>query len=252
MKKINIDNLTFSFLIILILIVWTFFAFFTYNQWSKETNASFGTLGDSFGILNSLFSGLAFAGLVYTIYLQKKELKETRDVFIEQSKIYQQQRFDDSFYKQLEIVISIKNELLKRDFGNGIMSHTYFEHVYYQLQKCDSNLSDSELIQSILNSYDGPLSNLGSTYQLYYNTLLIMNEQLIRKGEIFGLELRDYTQIIMAPMDFHELAIFLMYSSTIKEDQHILVKSGLLTEKAIFDFVHPKLERLLTHNFLKN
>ncbi|WP_053978180.1 hypothetical protein [Mangrovimonas xylaniphaga] len=42
-------------------------------------------LGDSFGTINSLFSGLAFAGIIYTILLQRKELalqrqelKETR------------------------------------------------------------------------------------------------------------------------------------------------------------------------------
>ena len=31
-------------------------------------------LGDSFGTINSLFSGLAFAGIIYTILLQRKEL----------------------------------------------------------------------------------------------------------------------------------------------------------------------------------
>lgn len=43
-------------------------------------------LGDSFGTINSLFSGLAFAGIIYTILLQRKELalqrqelKETRN-----------------------------------------------------------------------------------------------------------------------------------------------------------------------------
>lgn len=31
-------------------------------------------LGDLFGVINSLFSGLAFAGVIYTIYLQREEL----------------------------------------------------------------------------------------------------------------------------------------------------------------------------------
>lgn len=42
-------------------------------------------LGDSFGLINSLFSGLAFAGIIYTIILQRtelalqrQELKDTR------------------------------------------------------------------------------------------------------------------------------------------------------------------------------
>ena len=37
-----------------------------------------GAFGDLFGSLNALFSGLAFAGLIYTIYLQRQELELQR------------------------------------------------------------------------------------------------------------------------------------------------------------------------------
>lgn len=37
-----------------------------------------GTFGDMFGAVNSLFSGLAFATLIYTTFLQRWELRETR------------------------------------------------------------------------------------------------------------------------------------------------------------------------------
>jgi hypothetical protein len=33
-----------------------------------------GQLGDTFGSINSLFSGLAFAGIIYTVLLQRQEL----------------------------------------------------------------------------------------------------------------------------------------------------------------------------------
>lgn len=38
-----------------------------------------GVFGDTFGAINSLFSGLAFAGLLYTILLQSRELKLQRE-----------------------------------------------------------------------------------------------------------------------------------------------------------------------------
>lgn len=38
-----------------------------------------GTIGDSFGALNTLFSGLALAGLAITITLQLRELKSLAD-----------------------------------------------------------------------------------------------------------------------------------------------------------------------------
>lgn len=38
-----------------------------------------GTFGDMFGAVNALFSGLAFAGIVYTILLQRRELELQRE-----------------------------------------------------------------------------------------------------------------------------------------------------------------------------
>ena len=45
-----------------------------------ETDFSkIGVVGDSFGAINALFSGLAFVGLIFTIYLQKNELRLQRE-----------------------------------------------------------------------------------------------------------------------------------------------------------------------------
>ncbi|WP_426332676.1 hypothetical protein ACN9MH_15295 [Paenibacillus silvae] len=48
------------------------------SGWAINTwiNASYrGTFGDMFGAVNALFSGFAFAGLIYTIGVQRQELK---------------------------------------------------------------------------------------------------------------------------------------------------------------------------------
>ncbi len=48
-----------------------------YNQipmWSDR-----GTFGDMFGAVNTLFSGLAFAGVIYAVFLQSKELTLQRE-----------------------------------------------------------------------------------------------------------------------------------------------------------------------------
>ena len=55
-----------------------------------------GTYGDMFGAVNALFSGLAFAGLIITLILQRKELSLQReDIFVE--------RNEAKFYKMLDI-----------------------------------------------------------------------------------------------------------------------------------------------------
>lgn len=64
-------------------LVWILSPFFI-SKVLKElyliTNLEVGEqFGDSFGAINSLFSGLAFAGLIIAIYLQKLELEQTRN-----------------------------------------------------------------------------------------------------------------------------------------------------------------------------
>jgi hypothetical protein len=47
---------------------------YIFDKW--ETKAFFGEM---FGSLDALFSGLAFAGLIYTIHLQRKDLQLQRE-----------------------------------------------------------------------------------------------------------------------------------------------------------------------------
>ncbi|CAB1368193.1 hypothetical protein [Denitratisoma oestradiolicum] len=44
-----------------------------FSSWPER-----GTFGDMFGAVNTLFSGLAFAGVIYAIFLQSKELELQR------------------------------------------------------------------------------------------------------------------------------------------------------------------------------
>ena len=70
------EKISLPFLIIGIIAIWiiaTVIIWFVFKDWSKS-----GTFGDTFGAINSLFSGLALAGIIYTIYLQKTELSLQR------------------------------------------------------------------------------------------------------------------------------------------------------------------------------
>lgn len=64
-------------LIIFIILLWilsTVIIKVVFGNWNNS-----GTFGDTFGAINSLFSGLALAGIIYTIYLQKTELSLQRE-----------------------------------------------------------------------------------------------------------------------------------------------------------------------------
>ncbi len=47
--------------------------YFIGSDWGER-----GTIGDMFGAVNALFSGLAFVGLIYTIILQREEIRMNR------------------------------------------------------------------------------------------------------------------------------------------------------------------------------
>ena len=91
-----------------------------------------GQFGDSFGAINALFAGLAFAGVIYAIILQKKELGLQRDELglqrreLEytrteirgqkeqlqaQNQTLQKQNFENSFFQLLDLHSEIVNSM---------------------------------------------------------------------------------------------------------------------------------------------
>lgn len=56
---------------------------------SVQDYSKAGTFGDSFGVLNTLFSGLAFAGIIVSIKMQNDEMREQRKELQKQKKAAQ-------------------------------------------------------------------------------------------------------------------------------------------------------------------
>jgi hypothetical protein len=100
-----------------------------------------GTFGDMFGGVNAMFSGFAFAGIIYTIILQRRELelqrnelRDTREEFKIQNETLRLQRFENTLFQ----MISIHHELIDK-FSQGIFSkREYLSHAKMNL---DSGLS---------------------------------------------------------------------------------------------------------------
>ncbi len=80
------------------------------NYFILVNNDNRGTYGDMYGAVNALFSGLAFAGIIFTIILQSNELKlqreelqETRKEFKTQNTTLRLQRFENTFFNMLSL-----------------------------------------------------------------------------------------------------------------------------------------------------
>ena len=66
---------------IMILLIWLGYPFLLSSNWIQEVFPqanwnNFGVVGDSFGALNALFSGMALTGLAINIYLQYVHLRK--------------------------------------------------------------------------------------------------------------------------------------------------------------------------------
>lgn len=77
MKSNNNLNRSLFGISIIIMLLWILNAVIIY--FIGETWQERGTMGDMFGASNALFSGLAFAGLLYTIFLQREDIKNQRE-----------------------------------------------------------------------------------------------------------------------------------------------------------------------------
>ncbi len=108
MSIASLSKIIFFGVIFVVILYSGFLVFFTWPIDEFSINKA-GSFGDSFGLLTSIFSGLAFAGMIITILLQREELKlqrielsQTRVEISEQKKIFKNQSFNESFYRLLD------------------------------------------------------------------------------------------------------------------------------------------------------
>jgi hypothetical protein len=112
---LNFRAPTIAIFIAIVAIVLLYAGLIIYLTWpiSEYSVAKAGVFGDSFGIVTSLFSGLAFGGIIITILLQRQELSESREIF-------KLQRFEGSFYRLLSFYRKNLEDIKISDHQTGV------------------------------------------------------------------------------------------------------------------------------------
>ncbi len=165
-----------TFLILLIfstvITMWLLLAFVILGFVDYKTIklSELGLSGDSFNIITSLFTGLAFAGVITSIFLQIEELKATRKELNAQEKhlgeqakhLDKQQKemvsqsFDNKFFQMLNMFNTNVNNLIISD---GFKNHT-----------------GKKAISLLKTSLDSVVINVNSTLQIPCEDLDYLNE----------------------------------------------------------------------------
>jgi Putative phage abortive infection protein len=199
--------------------------------------AKSGVFGDSFGALTSLFSGLAFAGLIITIVMQKDELalqreelsltrqeltaqREEMEIQNETMKI---QRFENTFFKQLEFLTICRNDISHKTsenspplIGRNAIKNMYEKFVEDHLKQLQnlgdgygyrrSYIKDIKEVSTLQGKYADFYSEvygdeLGQYFRTIYNILKFVDaNKLISDKKI-------YTNLLRAQLSRYELSL---------------------------------------------
>ncbi|MEK9740896.1 MAG: hypothetical protein VW262_06880 [Flavobacteriaceae bacterium] len=129
----NIFN-SFSLLILVTIGLWmasSFLILFFIDDWTKR-----GAFGDLFGAVNALFSGLAFAGLLYSIFQNKKQiLAQQEELLLNRKELLKSRKVQEKTEKALEEQAQHLRDTAILNGLNTLVS-------YFNFQIADPNVSD--------------------------------------------------------------------------------------------------------------
>lgn len=158
-----------------------------------------GVFGDKFGAINSLFSGLAFAGIIFTIILQKKELglqreelERARRLSEEQMKAVSRQRFESTFFNLLDLHGRIVSNL-EVMASRGAAAHVA---LYERLVHSDADFSAFRALRKLDREHVLAIQANGQVSRELYPALTesdvsTLQECLLARKEAFNRYLDD-------------------------------------------------------------
>jgi hypothetical protein len=178
-----------------------------------------GTFGDMFGAVNALFTGLAFATLIYTAWMQREELALQRQELaatraelegqrlqlVQQSATFALQQFEDSFFALLRVHGEIVNAMdLVNEEGQATRSRDCFAVWYRRLKNVHAKQAvypegkALETVQTVYGAfYNKHQSELGHYFRHLYHIIKFVKEAPIQNK-------RKYTSLVRAQLSAYE------------------------------------------------
>ncbi len=186
-----------------VLIAVTLYAAFLFNvsdPFSPFHLNNSGVFGDSFGLLTSLFSGLAFSGLILTILqqredliLQRGELKLQRDELKETREEIKFQNFERTFFEMLRLHNSILDsmDLRAKNHNDIIASGRDCFRIFYDNLKqryapyilYDINDSHEKITETYIEFWTKYKQDLGHYFRYLYRIFKYVDESFVSKDQ---------------------------------------------------------------------
>ncbi|MGA0384222.1 MAG: hypothetical protein ACO3L1_04400 [Flavobacteriaceae bacterium] len=128
---------SFSALVGLTIAVWFFSAIaimYFIDDWGAR-----GTFGDLFGAVNALFSGLAFAGLLYSLLENKRQIMaQQEELMLNRQELLKARKIQEKTEKAIEAQVSQMKNTARLSGLNTLVN-------YFTAKINDSNSTDNEI-----------------------------------------------------------------------------------------------------------
>lgn len=197
-------------LLLSVLVIWAIWAGITAVSYTKLEDAALA--GDKFGGITALFSGLAFAGLIFTLFVQKKELEyqrkelthlvtETRETkdhleaqahhLKSQSDFVGKQTFENSFFQLLASFNANLQSITVQDRVNGpdIKGADALEVIYRRAYN-SLKAQDVGFHNNYHKFYAQNKNDLGPYFRQMYNILKFLKNSEVKEKAFYSNVLR--------------------------------------------------------------
>lgn len=247
-------NLKFLFsrlwwLIPIILMATIFLAFyFEYIPLQGKDISERGQFGDSFGVLNSLFTGLGFGGIIVTLILQQKQIRQQEANVLVQQHSENIMHYDATLHKLLSLYADTLRQVSS---PNGTLNgrsllRSSTDRVFSALKKEKSHLISTQIRG---RHQDKKLTEEDEVIldYLYFRNFKILTVEIDRQRRLVqvlksllhhliyeipkGVQIEPYQRMVLSQITYVEVSYFFLVAlgfSNEKELRELMLKSGLL------------------------
>lgn len=224
-----------AFIIASVFLIYPLIIFIFWGKWESG-----GLFGDSFGMITSLFSGVAVILLIITLIIQKKEYKITRSEFelsrkaqeLSQQALSKQvdvlsiQQYDNNFFRLIDLHRGLIDMLKFYGSSGNILAKDYycFKYIFNQVKnkyynnKGDKKIGNQDVLMESMNEMHFNFY-IASTEPCFNNLFYILTvvdkiEEESRKKYYVAI-----IKSILHPLELLWLFLYIMYRHLMYEPQ---------------------------------
>ncbi len=241
MKKFHITALIIIALIIVA--AWAGWGYCVPKFAGNRDYSKTGVYGDSYGALNTLFTGLAFLGVVYTILQQREQLADAKQELKDSSEANQKQQFEATFFQLLGLLTTTINSMdrhKEKIVLQGRDALTEFaSQMLRNLRSSPRSSIEAERLAHIeadyMRFYSTSNTDLAHYFRILYRILRWIEDSKIQDAA-------EYVKIFRAQLSSQELVLLFYNSLTpIGADmKRLVLKYGLLKHVADEHLAYPE------------